>query len=178
MMTVRMGISRILWIGAGVAWAAGSLIGFLRPEYWNPVTTLDWVAVWLYSAGWLVLAPAVFLLGLLSSSRAVRGIALVVAIACLAAGVANGFEDGLGWKDWGILYVIGSITTLVGLIALSMALGRAGLALLGWLTAGLLLGFVLFPAGGGLITLAALGALAVVPDRFTQRLATPGAVPA
>lgn len=99
--TVRMRISRIRWIAAGIAWAAGSLIGFVRPEYWNPVTALDWVAVWLYSVGWLVLAPAVFLLSLLTWPRAVRGIALVVAVACLAAGVANGFEDGLGWKDWG-----------------------------------------------------------------------------
>ena len=61
------GLARIVWIGAAVAWGARSLIGFAEPEYWAPVTTVDWVAVWLFSVRWTVLAPAVLLLGWLSS---------------------------------------------------------------------------------------------------------------
>ena len=58
------------------------------------MTTLDWASIWLYSAAWLLLAPAVLLMGRLVASREVRTLAAIVAAGALATGIANGLEDG------------------------------------------------------------------------------------
>lgn len=95
-----MVIVRILWLLAGVTWAARSLLEFAHPDYWDPVTALDWSSIWLYSAAWLLIAPAVVLLGRLAPSRQVMTTATVVASAALLTGAANAIEDGLGAEGW------------------------------------------------------------------------------
>ena len=158
--------SRLVWLLTGAVWATRSVVGFADPDYWNPITTLDWAAVWLFSACWLTLGPAVILLGRLVPARPVRAVAAVVAIAALLAGVANGIEDGFGVKSWGTFYVLGSMTAWLGWLALVVTFARAGRSRLAWLAGGLFVGFLLFNVGGGFLTLVALGGLAVKPRWF------------
>ena len=113
-------IGRLAWLVAGGLWAARSLIGFQNPEYWNPVTTLDFVSIWLFSACFLALA--MFLIARLAPVRAVYAIAAVVALTAVGAGIANGAEDGLDVRWAGTLYVLGSLTTFFGTLALGIAL--------------------------------------------------------
>jgi hypothetical protein len=40
--------ARLLWLATGCAWASRSLLEFLSPDYWDPVTALDWAAVRTY----------------------------------------------------------------------------------------------------------------------------------
>jgi hypothetical protein len=158
--------ARIVWLLTGGVWATQALVGFAEPDYWDPVTTLDFAAVWLYSAGFLTLALTVTLLGRLVPTRSVRRAAIVMAIAALVTGVANGIEDGLGVKTAGTVYVIGALALLISTLVLVVALGRAGLARLAWMTGGLAFGLLLVSTGGGLIILGMLGALAVRPAWF------------
>ncbi|MEK6721743.1 MAG: hypothetical protein AABZ33_13900 [Chloroflexota bacterium] len=158
--------ARFIWLLTGAVWAARSLVGFADPAYWNPTTTLDWIAVWLFSACWLTLAPAVILLARLVPARPVRAVAVVVAIAALLAGVANGIEDGLGVKSWGTFYVLGSMTAWLGWLALVVTFARARRSRLAWLAGGVVVSFLLFNVGGGFVTLLALGGLAVKPRWF------------
>lgn len=139
---------------------------FAKPEYWNPVTALDFAAVWLYSAGFLTLALTATLLGRLVPTRSVRQAASVMAIAALLTGVANGIEDGLGVKAAATVYVIGELALLVGTLALVVALARAGPARLAWMAGSLAIGLLLVSIGGGLVILGTLGALAVRPAWF------------
>lgn len=163
-------LARIVWLATGFVWAARSLVALADPHYWDPVTTLDYVAVWLFTACWLTLAPSIFLLGRLTSSRAVTVVASVVAIAALVAGVANGVEDGLDMKWAGIFYIFGSLTAFLGLLALAFTFRQARYPRLAWVSAALFIGSLLFNAGGGFVYLIALASVAVAPRWF----ATPG----
>jgi hypothetical protein len=65
---IVMTASRIAWLVTGSAWAARSLLEFAHPEYWSPETTLDYVAVWLFTVCLLLLAPTVLFIGRLAST--------------------------------------------------------------------------------------------------------------
>lgn len=158
--------ARIVWLLTGGVWATHALVGFTDPEYWNPVTALDFAAVWLYSAGFLTLALTAILLGRLVPTRQVQRAAIVMAIAALVTGVANGIEDGLGVKTAGSVYVIGALALLVGTLALVVALARAGPPRLAWMAGGLAIGLLLVSIGGGLVILGTLGGLALRPAWF------------
>jgi hypothetical protein len=152
----------------GVAWAGQSLLQFADPVYWDPITTLDWLAVWSFTACWLLLAPTVILLGRLTLSHQLTAMTSVIAIGAVAAGVANAFEDGLGIKALGTIYVLGALTAAFGLLPLAATIQRDGYPRLAGLTLVLCLGVVALVAGGGLVVLATLGALAVNPALFTR----------
>lgn len=164
-----MPAARLVWLLAGAAWAALSLLQAAHPDYWDPVTTLDWGAIWLYSAAWLLMAPAVVLLGWLAVTRQVRAVATFVACAAVLAGGSNAMEDGLGAEGWGTPYVVGFIAACLGLIALAAMLKQARHTRLAGIAVGLFLGVMLFTLGGGLIVLVTLGSLAVRPQAFTVR---------
>ncbi len=141
---VRLGIV----VMTGVTWAVYSLQTILvHPDYWDPVTTADFFAVYAYSAAWLLTAASLLTLrdvarpALASSSSAI----LIVAAACAVAGVANGVEDGLGLKGFGLLYVIG---VLVG------GFGMFVIAAMFWPSPARRLTFV--PAVGGIAMAAAV----------------------
>lgn len=168
-------VPRAVWLGTGLAWAGRSLLEFAHPEYWNPVTTLDWLAVWSFSACLLLLAPSLVWLGAVTESRPVITVAVVVAIAAVAAGVANAVEDGLGIKALGTVYVLGAMTVAFGLLALAAVVYRAGYRRLAGVVVVLFVGGVAFVAGGGLLVLGTLGALAVTPMWFTLRAQAPEA---
>ena len=165
-------IGRLAWLVAGGLWAARSLIGFQNPEYWNPVTTLDFVSIWLFSACFLTLAPAILLITRLAPVRAVNAIAAVVALAAVGAGIANGAEDGLDVRWAGTLYILGSLTTFFGTLALGIALASAGYRRLGVLVAVIFVGFLLFTVGGGFVMLASFAAVAARPGWFATREGT------
>ncbi len=106
----------------GVSWTVYSLQAILvHPDYWDPVTAADFFAVYAYSAAWLLTAAALLTLrevarqALARSSSAI----LVVAAACAVAGVANGVEDGLGLKGFGLLYVIGVLVSGFGMFVIA-----------------------------------------------------------
>jgi hypothetical protein len=167
------GGSRILWLLAGGARAAASSILLANPSYWDPATTLDWAAVWLFTAALLLLGPSVLALARLTPSRSTMAAAVVIAIGAIAAGVANALEDGLGVKAMGTLYVIGFLTAGLSLPALAAAFRHAGASRLAGLSLALFLGVLLFTIGGGLIILFALGAIAVSPSWFLRRATPP-----
>jgi hypothetical protein len=160
--------SRIVWLLTGVTWAALSLMEFAHPDYWDPVSVLDWASIWLFSAALLLLVPAVLLIGRLAPGTSVTAVARIVASGAVVAGVANGLEDGLGVSSMGMLYVAGILVAGLGLLPLAVALRRSGSVRLGWLTAALFLGILTFPLGGGLIVLVAFTCLATAPGWFTQ----------
>jgi hypothetical protein len=168
-------VARAVWLVTGLAWAGESLLQFAHPQYWDPLTTLDWLAVWSFSASWLLLAATTILLGRLTGTPQVLAVATVVAIGAVAAGVANAFEDGLGIKSLGTIYVLGSLTAAFGLLALAATIHSSGFTRLARLTLVLFLGAAAVMAGGGLIVLGVLGALAVSPAWFIRPTQLPAA---
>jgi len=49
-----------------------------------------------------------------------------VSVATIATAIANAVEDGIGIESWGSVYVVGSLTTLGGMLVVAALLGRAG----------------------------------------------------
>lgn len=169
-----LGVARVVWLATGLAWAAGSLLQFAGVDYWSPVTTLDYVAVWSYTAGWLLVGVSIIPLGRLAGSRPAGIIALVIAIGAIVAGIANGLEDGLDTSSAGTLYVIGSLVAAFGMLALCGALAASERPRLAILPGAMVGGFFLVVTGlGGLIVLAAFGAIALSPSWFLQRTVVP-----
>ena len=159
-------LARIVWLLSGMLWAAVSLIQFAHPNYWDPVTPLDWSAVWLYSAAWLLFAPSMLFLGRLVLERQVMTIASVIAIGALGTGLANAFEDGFGVSWMGTLYVVGVLAAGIGMVPLAVTLRRAGYSRLAGLSVAIFAGMLTFTIGGGLIILGAFASLAIVPRWF------------
>jgi hypothetical protein len=158
--------ARLTFLATGAAWATRSLLSFADVQYTEPVNALDWTAVWLYTAAWLLTAPAAVLLASLAPGRTTTALAAVIALGALTTGVANALEDGFGIKAFGPVYLVGFMAAWLGLLALAAAFLRARQLRLGGLTILLFLGILLFPLGGGVVTMAALGALACAPQWF------------
>lgn len=161
-------MSRMIWLLTGGAWAGGSLIAFADPDYWDPVTALDWSAVWLYSAALLLFAPSVLLLGRLASSRPVTTVAMVASIGALVAGLANALEDGFGVKALGTFYVVGFLTAGLAMLPLAATFRQARCSRLAALSVLLFFGVLTFTVGGGLLILGGFGALAIAPSWFAR----------
>ncbi len=160
-------MARIVWLTTGLMWATRSLLEFAHPDYMDPSAALDWVAVWLYSAAWLMLAASVLLVARLVATREVTVAATIVATGAIAAGVANGLEDGLGMSSFGVLYVVGFMVGWLGLLGLAASLQRATCVRLAGLTLAIFVGVASLTLGGGVIVLMALGSLAAAPAWFT-----------
>jgi hypothetical protein len=158
--------ARLVWLLTGIAWAATSLILFAGPQYWDPVTILDWTAVWTYTIAWLLFAPSVLLLGRMSTSRTVVALAIVSAVGAVIVGSANALEDGFGVEGAENMYVVGFLWAWLSLIPLAVAQWLARDSTLSRLTIVLFLGIALSTLGGGFIILASLAAIAIVPERF------------
>ncbi len=117
-------LASLLYLALGLAWTFRSLLEVVaQPDYWEPVTTIDWIAVWSYSLAFGLLAIAAPLLAHQAGSRMmVLVIAWVVAAGALATAIANGIEDGVGVESWGSVYVASVMVTLIALIVLAAAL--------------------------------------------------------
>lgn len=162
-------LSRLVWVLTGLAWATRSAMEFASPDYWDPVTALDWASIWVYSIAWLLLAPSVLLIARLVATRSVVLVAVIASIGAVMAGSANAVEDGLGVSSMGTWYVIGFMTGWLALPVLAVTLARAHRVRLAGLVLAIFGGILLFNLGGGLIVLGALGSLAIVPDWWTWR---------
>ncbi len=162
-------LARLVWLLTGAVWAVRSLMEFGSPDYWEPVTPFDWAAVWLYSIAWLLMAPSLLSIGRSASSRRAMAVAVVASIGALIAGGANALEDGFGISSMGAWYVLGFFTAWLALLPLAITIYRVGRSRLAALTVALFAGIILMNAGGGLVVLAALGSLALMPEWY-QRL--------
>ena len=171
-------LARVIWLLSGMLWAAVSLVQFAHPNYWDPVTPLDWSAVWLYSGAWLLFVPSILFLGRLAPERPVMTVATVVAIGALSTGLANAFEDGFGVSWMGTLYVVGVLTAGISLLPLAVTLRRAGYSRLAGLSVALFAGLLTFTIGGGFVILVAFASLAAAPQSFRAAPPEPGAAEA
>ena len=159
-------MARFIWGVTGIAWAAASLQRFAEAQYWDATSVSDYLAVWLYTAAWLLAAPTVLLMTRGSSGRATNTLALIFAVTAIVVGAANALEDALGLRELGTVYVVGFLVALLTLVPLTAALWRAGLRQLAGVTAALLVGISFVTIGGGVMVFAALTALAVRPAWF------------
>ncbi len=130
-MSLARSIQAALVIAFGITWAVRSAIGLQDPQYYDPVTALDYAAVWTYSAALALSAGVVWLTGWLARTHRPSVLsAMVVGAGLLLAAVANAFEDGLGMKWVGTIYVIGAAIGGYGLFVLAGVLAFAGARLL------------------------------------------------
>ena len=162
-------VARLIWGLAGIAWAAASLQLLGGARYWAAASLVDYLAVWLYTAAWLLAAPTILLLARGSSAHA-NVLAVIFAAAAIVVGAANAGEDAFGLRWLGTVYVVGVLVAALTLILLTATLWRAGFGRLAGLTAALLVGMACVTVGGGVLVLAALCALAAAPAWFDIRL--------
>jgi hypothetical protein len=107
----------------GVAWVVRSAVGVQGANYYDPVTVVDYVAVWSYSAVLLLSASICWIAGsLIRNRRAVRTVGWIAAVGFAVAGVANGLEDGFAFEALGAVYVIGILSGAVGALVFAAAL--------------------------------------------------------
>lgn len=113
-----------VYVLTGLVWTGRSLLEVLvHPDYWDPVTSLDWLAIWSLSLAFALLALTIPLLARDSrAGRLVDVTAASVALAAALASVANVIEDAFAVTGASAFYVIGALGTLVGLIALCAGL--------------------------------------------------------
>ncbi|MEO8461772.1 MAG: hypothetical protein ABI555_01050 [Chloroflexota bacterium] len=160
--------TRATWALAGIAWAVSGLLFFSDADIWDPTRLVDFAAIWAYSVAWVLLAPAVILLARIGTSRA-RAVAAVCATGCLATGIANGVEDGLGVAWAGTIYVVGFFVGMLALLRLATTLWQTGFRRLAAIVVALFLGIFSLKFGGGFLLFGAMAALAAVPGKFTVR---------
>lgn len=117
-----------VYIATGLLWTGRSLLEVLaQPDYWDPVTLVDWIAVWSYSVAFVLLAIAVPLLARdARAGRPVQVFAALVTVAAALAALGNAAEDAFDIGAASTVYVIGALGTLIGLIAFAAGLAVSG----------------------------------------------------
>lgn len=120
---VRLGIV----LATGVVWAGhGVQKILLQPDYVNPETAADYFTVYAYSASLLLTAASLLVVRDVARPLLPRATSiLVVAVACAVAGVANGLEDGLGLRGFGLPYVIGVMVGAGGMFVTAVAFWKS-----------------------------------------------------
>jgi hypothetical protein len=123
-----MMVAVLVYLALGLDLTISSIIQVVaRPAYWEPVTSVDYVAVWTWSLAFLLLAVAAPLLVRDAfAGREALVAAGVVSVATIVTAIANAIEDGIGIESWGSVYVVGSLTTLGGMLVVAARLSRAG----------------------------------------------------
>jgi hypothetical protein len=149
---------RVLLIG-GLIWIGRAVLEFYEPNYWNPRTALDYVAVVGTSLMYLFLSAA--LRGLyrryplpVSGKQKVWQVGIVLAILATAAvAVSNFIEDALGVKAIWFMYVFGALGTMLGLLlaALGAFLHAETRLRLGWFLLACIVGIAFPDFGSGLV---------------------------
>lgn len=115
------------YLAMGLAWAGRTILEFARPQYYDPVTPLDFIAVWSYSLALGLLGLAVPLLARdAQAGRLPMVAAIVTGSSAWIAAVANGIEDGIGVAGAASWYVSAVLITLVGLIVTATLLALEG----------------------------------------------------
>ncbi len=156
----------IVAVTVGMAFGIRAAIGIGEPASQDPATLLDWLAVLTWSLALASLIPGTWLLMTLSSGVDRSGPnrwvttsgTLVVAGAALAA-VGNLLEAVLGLELGGLLYVVGVLALVLGLVALAGSLAFTPRRWLGLLAVATLIGMLAEQLGGlFLVSLAWLAA--------------------
>ncbi|MBF8290085.1 MAG: hypothetical protein HW391_1053 [Chloroflexi bacterium] len=154
-MNVARVLQSTLVVAFGISWAIRTWIGLQDPQYYHPVTSLDYAAVWTYSVALVLSSGVVWLIGWLARSHRPSALtALIVGAGLLVAAIANGFEDGFGMKWVGTIYVVGAMVGGYGLFVLAGALAYAGARFLAIAALTMVLGFILLGSIGGFFVLA------------------------
>lgn len=142
-------------LGFGTAWLARGIQSFWEPNFSDPESAADWLAVVLITAGLMAILPAVYVLTSgMPRSRTTLGAVLLAGVGGIVAGVANLAEDGAGVSAAGGLYLFGTLAAFLGLLALAVLLFRRS----EWV-----LGAVALMTVVGLLNLETFGAALFVP---------------
>jgi hypothetical protein len=139
-------------IVVGIAFSVRGAIALQDPDFWEPVTDLDYAAVWTHSLALMLVAPALVILVRRSrAGSAATIVALVSAGAAVVTAVANAIEDGFDLEGFGTLYVLAILPFLFGLIVLAILLFRGDHAAFGFVPLLTILGLFAYDAGGGIV---------------------------
>lgn len=156
----------------GVTWAVRSLQAILfDPDYWDPVTSADFFAIYSYSAALLLTSASLLILrGAVHPASELSKAILVVAGACVVAGIANGIEDALGLRGFGLLYVIGILVGGLGMFVIAAMFRTTPARGLTFVPALGGLAMVLMTIGGGVFGLPAWLGFGAILVRERRRL--------
>ena len=162
---VGFGIRIMVLVATAVAWTAISLqTVLLHPSYWEPVSLVDWLAVFGYSAAWLLTAASLLVFREVTRGDVLlRRTIVVVAGACAITGIANALEDGFDVGGMGSVYVVGILSACLGMLVLA-ALSWGGTNRRLWFVPafGGLAAFTMVLGGGPLALVAWLGFAAIL----------------
>ncbi len=122
-MSVRDRIVVGLYFATGLVWTGRALLEVIaHPDYFEPVTPVDWIAVWTYSLAFTLLAASLVVISVESVvNKAVRVIGRTAAAAALVAGIANGMEDAFDLAVATPVYVLGALATAFGMLAMAVS---------------------------------------------------------
>jgi hypothetical protein len=156
-------LGRTLFVLVGVLWAVRSLQSFTEPNFTDPESASDWLAVVTVSLA-LALLPASMasLVGLSQrDNRTSRVLLVIAALGALTAAIANVFEDGLGVDAAGSVYYGSILLLMLTMLALAGVLFANSPRWPGVVVLATLIGLVLLEAGGGVLILLVWGAAAI-----------------
>lgn len=167
---------------AGVAWIVRGAIGSGNPEYWAPVTVIDYAAAGSYTLALLATGVALLLFGNrpgAGRSRVARAGSLLSGAAGGVAGTANFVEDWVGVSAVSGAYVSGIVVFYLAMVATGLALLLRERQLR-WIGALLLVPFPALVLGaplgyalGGIALIACGVLLTRSPESSAARLRTP-----
>ena len=104
---VPLAVARVVWMATGLIWGLAFAMSLTESTYVAPVTALDWLEMWSWSAALASLGVAVLLLTDFAPSRPATSAGIVVALGGIAAAIANALEDGFGREEMSMVYIIG-----------------------------------------------------------------------
>jgi len=145
---------------SGFIWIGRALIEVIfKPDYWNPQSFIDYLAVLGTSIGLLSLAAMLWLIHTRNRPQgSIRKwfwrIGMLLSIGGgLVAGLANFGEDWIGIKDLGTFFIFGFMGLFAGLLISGIStIGNAALPkLFGWLLVACAISIGFSDQGGGII---------------------------
>src|SRR6266545_675925 len=156
-------LGRMVFGLLGVLWALRSLQSLAEPNFTDPETASDWVAVVTVSLALALLPAGLALLDGLSRrrGRTFRVLLVVAALGAVTAAIANLVEDGMGVDAAGSVYYLSIVLMMVSMLALAGVLLSGRPRWPGLVVLGTLIGLILLESGGGVLILIAWGAAAI-----------------
>jgi hypothetical protein len=151
-------------IALGALWFSRSMQSYGNPHFTHPSTPADWSAVASFSLA-LVLVPVGLhvLLGLAEGvGTRTRILSAASGVAAVAAGVGRFLDDGIGVDAGGIVYVIGMMAFMLGLLGLGTTLALHTPRWPGVVLFATFAGVVGLDSGGGILILGAWLTVAIM----------------
>lgn len=132
----------------------GLSVDMLRPAYEIPTAPSNWFGVLFFSAALAGQAAAILVFAHSVGASAVWRSAIVAGTGGVLGAAANILEDGL-LLEWAFgAFIVGSFISVIGLAALTVSVGvtmRESSRALAAIPAGVLVGWLTVPIGGGLL---------------------------